>query len=386
MRDSPEFCLEQLSSCFASTYTGTVELGASSAQADVLLQAWRTHQELSSTAGSLESRSMLFTTLGAFLSWIGIVIAVSYQSLESDDEGTSEEHVFLDIDVGTVLRCCNIVVPALGGLLLTIRSRFRFLENWTVCATACGEIVREIYCFRGGVGDYDVSVHPAAQDPGGAREGGRAASAASAAKKARVLFAGRLDEIVSRVVSSGLKDTDSGGEEEEGEDFLRPIDAEQYFRSRVLRLIGCWQGEAPALARETDAGDLALFVCSCAASLMGAFGEHMWIPIILGLAGFIGTIASYKNARYRLIATNSALAGLRGLRLQWAALSAVDRRAPAFRQRLVAETEHYVLQVLTASTSTGASSKASSSDGADEDAPGKSEQQPQKKGAQKAGG
>ena len=46
LRQTAEQCLESFSTCLSSTYTGVMELGASQAQLDVVLEAWRVHRTL----------------------------------------------------------------------------------------------------------------------------------------------------------------------------------------------------------------------------------------------------------------------------------------------------------------------------------------------------
>eukprot|EP00747_Dinoflagellata_sp_TGD_P144093 gnl/TRDRNA2_/TRDRNA2_176458_c0_seq3.p1 gnl/TRDRNA2_/TRDRNA2_176458_c0~~gnl/TRDRNA2_/TRDRNA2_176458_c0_seq3.p1 ORF type:complete len:901 (-),score=157.19 gnl/TRDRNA2_/TRDRNA2_176458_c0_seq3:112-2814(-) len=214
LKDSPEDCLERLSACFSSTYTGVLELGASAAQVDVVVEAWRMHRLFTAKAASLRSNATVLTYLCALASFIAIVISIFIEEMKE----------CLDSDLHTMAICrlagylcagshatlakynkymkwAIVFIPIVSALFSTVGSYFMFLENWAIIKLKCAQLVRDIYLFRAGIGPYSTE-QPAPT------EGGEEENVSPSAMKTmiRKKFVTQITEIFHSVMSTGLKD------------------------------------------------------------------------------------------------------------------------------------------------------------------------------------
>lgn len=247
IKDTPEQCLEQLSACFSSTYTGVTELGAKAAQVDVVCEAWRMHEALENKAIELRRRATLLIYVAAILGWVAILAAVLLDKLifcqEGDsvarilseecrdedsvvrilsDEGDGKSHssrllpghpfcdaikasnIFGDsLEVGIeVLRILVVIVPVVSGLIATIASRFQFRQKWSAVTLSAAELVRQIYLFRGEVGPYSMQV--SSRNGEAEEEDEEELSPAAKKKQVRMRFVEKIKGICNQVLGVSL--------------------------------------------------------------------------------------------------------------------------------------------------------------------------------------
>ena len=129
------------------------------------------------------------------------------------------------------------------------------------------------------------------------------------------------------------------------DDCLSVMSAESYFESRVTKLISKYARDSPTLSWEHSCSNVSLLVCGFAASVLGAFHNSSWIPVVLGLAAFLTTIKNYRACDTQLLATNKALSGLHSLEVQYKGMSNMDRRTPSFKRTLFLKTEQLAFEV-----------------------------------------
>ena len=208
---TPEECLECFSSCMSSTYTGVFELGASAAQLEVVLEAWKICQLLETKSDELRWKLAALTYAAATLSWLAILLAVLVMELErcQDDSRSSSLcgviHASWNL---SVLKAVMVILPILAGLFQTMLSQFQFREKWASTKIAAAEIVKQIFLFRGMVGCYSTESRNTKQGAAGEDSDDQETeglSAAALARMVRMKFVNSVTTVNSAVVAS-LKD------------------------------------------------------------------------------------------------------------------------------------------------------------------------------------
>eukprot|EP00927_Polykrikos_kofoidii_P053820 TRINITY_DN48375_c0_g1_i1.p1 TRINITY_DN48375_c0_g1~~TRINITY_DN48375_c0_g1_i1.p1 ORF type:complete len:911 (-),score=183.18 TRINITY_DN48375_c0_g1_i1:182-2914(-) len=207
VKDSPEEALERLSACFSSTYVGALELGASSALTDCVLEAWKNHKDMMASASSLRRCASILTYTGATFTWLSIVVSLTVSDLEhcplEGDSGPHsnlcrleeylKSHRVIDMADGMFwLRAFLVFIPIFSGLVATVGSYFLFLEKWAAVHLQAAELVREIYRFRANLGQYALT----------AADG---ETSACVKKRVRKQFAQKVSALYSSVLNTTLK-------------------------------------------------------------------------------------------------------------------------------------------------------------------------------------
>jgi len=143
---SAEECLEVLSSCLSSTYTGVLELGAGDAQREAVAEAWRLYLILEEKATITYAKFELLSHLAAFLAWLAILLAVVKEELD--------ERLINTQLIGVAV----IALPIISGLITGVITTFSHRDKWAKTKWATAEIIKLIYFFRGEVGTYGAQV------------------------------------------------------------------------------------------------------------------------------------------------------------------------------------------------------------------------------------
>eukprot|EP00448_Togula_jolla_P010165 CAMPEP_0170616334 /NCGR_PEP_ID=MMETSP0224-20130122/25815_1 /TAXON_ID=285029 /ORGANISM="Togula jolla, Strain CCCM 725" /LENGTH=931 /DNA_ID=CAMNT_0010942125 /DNA_START=43 /DNA_END=2838 /DNA_ORIENTATION=+ len=151
LSQSPEEILDDLSACFSSTYTGTLELGSSGTANQIIMNAWEQHF-------IVHSNSVTYHRWGAIFTAIGLVCNLFATSLATLMMITKQhpEHMNALMVNGhwTLMEYAVVLLPALGGLMTTLLNRYSFNHKSGSSTVACAQIVAEIYAYRMRVGAY----------------------------------------------------------------------------------------------------------------------------------------------------------------------------------------------------------------------------------------
>lgn len=230
---SPELCLEQLSSCFSSTYTGAVELGASKAQTDVVLAAWRLHAAMEKKIVSLGRRAEILVYAAASLAWVAILFAVILTEFQTCEEVAEEVDdisrkcvvMFLPefhrykVHTERCLQVLIVVLPLIAGVIRTLASQCQYHEKWMSLKLASASIVQHIYLFRARCGEYNLArVTSAAFEEGASGSGSGPQEEISDVVKpkvSRMRFVRNVNMVAADVFGFSLQD-----------DFLQEADEE----------------------------------------------------------------------------------------------------------------------------------------------------------------
>merc|ERR1719456_1573056 len=108
VRDNPEDIVEALTGCFAGS-GGLPELGLGTAEADVVLSAWRLHLTLWTNAKRIRGKADRLYTLSIML-----VIFTALASVLRGASKDEEEHPDL---LTQALKLAIVVLPLLSGVL-----------------------------------------------------------------------------------------------------------------------------------------------------------------------------------------------------------------------------------------------------------------------------
>lgn len=393
---TPEQALEILSACFSSTYVGVQELGATSAQKDVIVLAWSMHKKMEAKAATLRRWDLTLAYLGAILAWVATVSASSLDvGRACDSDAGTGQYRFCSIlgktSAQKLLEFLTIVLPAGGALIVTMAARFQFRNKWGQVKMAAANIVQHIYLFRGGVDMYSIAKQGSDDEE---------ISQNLAAKMARSKFVSNISAMQSKILSLDSMDLDANAKVSEsdipkhllsslyglkidsgtpakgfavaeaerlleesdaspssnGDDGVSAINAETYHKQRILRLLEAYEVMMPSLTFKTDALRLLIFLLGFIASMLGATHNSSWIPTVVGLTSMLEVLTVCHNMATRQGAMSSAIAVCNTMNLQWSGLTNMDRRTAKFKEFLMVQTEQLALSVVAAWVGQAASS------------------------------
>jgi len=95
LTSSAEDALETLSSAFASTYTGLQELGGTSTNTEVVMEAWRLFHELRMRAITLKRASGRDFSLHKWLVFLAVLSSIVYRKFGECLLESADEHVIM---------------------------------------------------------------------------------------------------------------------------------------------------------------------------------------------------------------------------------------------------------------------------------------------------
>jgi len=422
LTQSAEECLEVLSSCLSSTYTGMLELGAGDATREAVAEAWRLYITLDKKAADTYTKFKFLVHLAAILAWLAILLSVVKTNLHMN-------HIHTHF-LGAIV----VMLPIISGSLTGVVTTFSHRDKWARVKWGCAEITKLIYFYRCEVGPYCPQSAEGENDDDESQM-----SSAARKREARKHFTDKVSSINSQVMNAlqddhwgvqlgvldqlalhqlpaavhsalygqhqtstkprdtpqqpegaGSSDVESlrhlmdQNTLDETDDCVSSMSAEMYFESRIMPLIKKLATDSPMLSLMHSMLTVAVLVCSFMASLLGAFHGSKWIPVALGLAAMLSSLMVMHRFNTRCSATNAALAGLRGQEVHFRSSSTMDRRTPAFKQALVQRTEQLALGVTMAWVGAAVALTADGSDSAVEKSGGAAASQQDSASKQKA--
>jgi hypothetical protein len=192
LADSPEQVVEKVTGCFAGGGKGLPELGLGSAAEDVVLNAWQTHMTFVKNGRIFRRWGDIFHYLSLFMTVLSSTIAILVTTEEMVG-GWKEDTGF---DFMETFQLTLLIIPVASSVLAAVISKKRLIQKWAAMSAASAQIVREIYCFRTDVMEYDPFSKSAASGGGGEEAEEEEASAAEATPfNGREIFVRRYQEI-----------------------------------------------------------------------------------------------------------------------------------------------------------------------------------------------
>merc|ERR1712232_792380 len=94
--------------------------------------------------------------------------------------------------------------------------------------------------------------------------------------------------------------------------------------------------------------DILSIALGCVASVLGALKYSQVIPVVFAFASANQILIAYFNPKVHLNQVNAAIACLHELQLQWDGSSNMERRTPAFKEKMIQRTEDMAVSVLQA--------------------------------------
>lgn len=412
VRDDPEQVVKLLSSCFASS-AELPELGLGSAEADVVLSAWKLEVCLAHNAKRTRFWADLLYFCSLVLSLVSSVLAICLGSIFTKED---------DREISSTVSTSMIVLPLLSGVLGAIISKMRLIPKWGALRLAQAQIVREIYKFRMRVAEYDGLPLAAGEED----ERNSNANRGSRIKQApRKIFAQRIQSIFADVMESDVReagveepslrlkvnDVDAAVHEEakllrkkiskqlqgegfpqlnaagsdendgamfsdvvmpsgaqspqakekpkhldanmiEADDHVGPINVETYVTYRMKPLLTQLQRQTPGTARALHTLEMFGFCVTASGTLLATLGFTPWVALTVAVYTVVGNIIQYYMFPSVLIAKNSAIKDIRSTCLWWDSLSVVERRTRSSKARVVMVTEDAALRVVSALSAT----------------------------------
>jgi len=151
LSQSPEEILDDLSACFSSTYTGTLELGSAGTANQIIMNAWEQHFIVHSNSVTYHRWGNVFMAIGLVCNLIATTLATCMMITKQNPKHMQD---LLDQGLWAHLEFSVVILPALGGLMTTLLNRYSFNRKSGSSTVACAQIVGEIYAYRMRVGAY----------------------------------------------------------------------------------------------------------------------------------------------------------------------------------------------------------------------------------------
>ena len=258
LANTAEECLEIFSSCMSSTYTGVLELGASGAQLEVVLEAWKIYQAIQQKASDLQFKLAALTYVAALAAWTATLLAVLVSELENCGPHPGEgQSLCLLAREGTVrgIKAAMVVAPILAGLFQTMLSQFQYRDKWAATTTAAAEIVKHIYLFRGAVACYSAGEAAMQEGEGEKDTDEEQLSSAAKARLVRMKFIKTVTSIYS-ATSANLRD-DFLQSQARGSQKLEPQNLPVYVLQKL------YNADCPASKQQKQADSSDCSLCQC---------------------------------------------------------------------------------------------------------------------------
>jgi len=407
LKDSPEVVLNELSSAICSTYTGVIELGASSVDSNLILQAWTTHRDLLASAAKFGWLSNMLRLAIAVMTLASTTLAVLISAAQIAHHDSGGKHAIIQhlldlaqIDAEEFILVGGKVMfflPISLGLLATLQSTFQYGRKWASLYLAATDLASEIHFFLGRTGKYAMASVPPKQRSHFARQkfmsvmGALLKDCSTGPMKAEAmqtcgLFTSGTSEAIfnhinrsqygvranpcskffSRICSClrSLKATpkktngdleeplvkEAADDTPENPDVTAPFSAETYYNMRLLPLKALYQHRLTCLSERHTKASVVVFLLGALGSTLAAFDLSSWIPVSVGATTFVFWLAdSYANPQ-ESSAMNDSVLILSTLDMQWKGAPLMKQRSPDMKARLISETEACVGKVADART------------------------------------
>eukprot|EP00931_Biecheleriopsis_adriatica_P061979 TRINITY_DN37305_c0_g1_i1.p1 TRINITY_DN37305_c0_g1~~TRINITY_DN37305_c0_g1_i1.p1 ORF type:complete len:893 (-),score=177.76 TRINITY_DN37305_c0_g1_i1:68-2746(-) len=381
LAQSAEDMLQAVSRCFASQASlGAQELGAGTAQAEVVLEAWGLHAQLQSNGKQKKQMADALVLAALGLAFASTLVAAVHSFLDTDAAAPLLEK--LPDKVVTAVDALCLLLPALSGLAATATTQLQLHSKSSALKMAAAQVVNEIYEFRTRTGRYNAIKLSQSQP----QEGGDAAEdAATMSRRLRMQFANNVQGIMASVMATevktdhmemsgshtfaknsdslrkhietsvfrGRKDvlpvagslSEHAGQyvpllvtAEHGadvDDFVSSISTEAYVKFRLEPMHRLFSAQAPRLSRQLKAFQIAIIVLATAGTLLAALKLQVWIPVSVALGNALHAKMQSNGLIPHLQATNLGIMSMRNLLIYWRGLGLMERRMPHVRERVV---------------------------------------------------
>jgi hypothetical protein len=155
--------------------------------------------------------------------------------------------------------------------------------------------------------------------------------------------------------ATGGLDSDTKGwfgeeDDDDTDDLLTPLRAQQYMQCRLLPELAKRHAAAPKWSRLLQAIQLVVLGCTSAAAMLAAMELQRYIAVVLACSSAAAAYAELRQLSHRLRGVNGTAATLHRLVLWWQGLTVVQRRQPGPKARLVELTEQAIIDEAAALT------------------------------------
>jgi hypothetical protein len=392
---TPEDVLNKLSKCFSNASgSASVDVGHADAKELSIRHAWKIHRMLQHNCDIYKRRGNLMTVAGTTLFVATTVASVTSVAADTYAASSSDSLMVTPEQWSALpgwLHPWLIGLPAIGGLVTTALSRFRYVSKWGSMHMAKMQIESEIFKFRTESEEYDP-LGSSQKDNSDKKKGNDNKKTKRDTKipnnaGTRKLFSSRVSEIHSKLLG-GEMETDSfhhrtekkddvsvpllsDAEKGEVDDKITDLQGEAYFKHRLTPLLRGLELEAPRLSRRSFKYEVIILITTMLTTLMATLGIKVWVPVAVAISGAFVSFQTYESLPGQLAAVNSAITDLNSFSHDWASMGVLERRGRLAKKNMVKTTESAILRVHTAHTAGAGgvqtSDKAKSDEPDDED-------------------
>jgi len=374
---TPEEVLNKLSLCFSSASSGgaSLEVGAAAAKQQSITAAWKIHRNLQHNCGKFKWTSDSMTVIGTLLSLATTVFSVIAIWLEMPGSG-GENKPPDGGELSEVLQLLLILLPALGGLVITSLSRFRYLSKWCSMHAAMMETESEIWKFRASSGEYDTSGLQEQNEDKKKKKKESKKEKKQDGNSTRRVFTARISETFSGLMAGEMQvdsleepsesthlligSETANGEHKDGvDDNFSDLSGESYFQYRLIPQLDAFKKQAPVLSQRLMRYEMLILISTLITTLLATMQFKVWIPVAVAFSAMFATFMQYEGLQLRLAAVNGAITDLTRFSTDWAAMGVLERRGRLSKALMVQLTEGAILRIATAYAGGAASGRSS---------------------------
>lgn len=388
LSDKPQDLIYKILNLFASVHASvnTSELGWAGAEDMAIAQANHMLKQLSKLSANYKLMAYILYTVIVFLGFIITVISVV--STDSNIHVSSYPP-----NMTQQLASTNTALPIILGIFMTIYSSISPETSWASFSYAKARIECELFKYRCRVGPYkrrvgvngainsrsvftdalrdiwnDISqlnvVENGALDAEDIKyltqqtQSGSSASPPHPEPRAASNSVVRQSELTNlnmkfNELIRGKANMAPGSEAEDIAAKMREVDkakkakfgltAEDYIRDRIFPLLVEMEASIPRLTLINRILQAAIIIVSSVGAIFAANNQQIWIPILFAFAAMLQAYLKFQELTLRIQRANSTFAFLRKTLLWWTGLSLIEKRVPAYKERLVVDVEDLIL-------------------------------------------
>jgi len=372
--------VSRLLTVFTSHHCPSKDGGTAAGHRSLLLRAWHLQLKLARRSAHLRRLATAAALATATAILLGTSLAVYAVLRLQRGAGAGPFGAGGGPPAVCLVDVALLVLPLSAGALLTLQNRYRPAQKWASVHLVASELASDIYKFLGSVGPYT-------SDP------------VSNQRK----FSGRIRTMEAHVLSSGLVEEELQPESDDARDeafaadpgaLQQQIDQQLYGIQPPLCSCGGWGRSAARRGATRDwpwtsllndgqeprdptapvtasvyvetrvtplrkyygswvqwhsclrmALNVAFALSLGAASVLGAAGFSMWVPLAMSVAAFVAAATQWLLPPEVFAAVNKALAALNDLDLRWQVSEIREQRSDVTKRRMITVTEKNSLAV-----------------------------------------
>ena len=400
LRDRPKDLLMGIINVMASVHGAAIELGGGKAEEDAVEYAWLMYAHLKKIENKQRLYAVILKSLIAILAFFATCVASISIFMDYEYDGST-------VVSDTVLHACNIILPIILGICVTIYTTFSPTTKWACLTSAKARVESECFrymcrvgAYRGGkkqsdhriafastlqsIWDEVVSAEVVSNFP----DKNAATIALSADEEKDYLFENLLSkhflitnndigkakkplaqqsrkitdrntalvtptalDILDKDIEGGVKEEikaaeTSGprnGKPSTGLHGFKVLSGDEYIKYRLLPEMNRLERQTPGIISNLKLMQIAIIIASSGGAVLAVYRKEIWIPVLLAFAHLLDVTVSFRQWPLKSQRNGYMYTRLSQILLWWKGLTLIQQRVPFFKFQLVDRVEKLIL-------------------------------------------